>query len=253
MNKRKTVILLVLIGALIFGGITGAFLALTHDLPQIRSLENFRPSAVTRIFSSDGVLLAELFVEKRDPVPIEKIPDYLKSALIVTEDRKFYNHSGVDLKGTLRALIKDVRAGEIVEGGSTITQQLAKTLFLTPEKRLIRKIKEAILAVQLERRYTKNEILELYLNQVYFGSGAHGVESAAKLFFGKTASDLSLAQCALVAGMPKAPSRYSPLINRNRSIRRRNTVLKQMLVTGIITSADYDEAIKEPVHTANKP
>jgi len=234
-NKKKITIFLIFIGGAFFGTTVGAFFALTHDLPQIRSLETFNPSAVTRIYSSDRVLLAELFAEKRDPVLLKDIPFYLKEALIATEDRSFYRHSGVDLKGILRAVIKDIWAGEFVEGASTITQQLAKTLFLTPRKTLIRKIKEAILAFQLERRYTKDEILELYLNQVYFGSGAYGVESAAKTFFRKSVKNLSLTECALVAGLPKSPSRYSPLNNKDLSIKRRDIVLKQMKETGIIT------------------
>ncbi|OEU67741.1 MAG: hypothetical protein BBJ57_03690 [Desulfobacterales bacterium PC51MH44] len=251
-NKKKVAIFLVLAGGVIFGMIAGLFLALTHDLPQIRSLETFRPSSVTRIYSADKVLLAELFVEKRDPVPLKVIPQYLKKALIATEDRKFYQHSGVDLKGILRAIIKDIRAGAFVEGASTITQQLAKTLFLTPRKTLLRKIKEAFLAFQLERRYTKDEILELYLNQVYFGSGAYGVESAARIFFGKPVKDLGLVECALVAGMPKAPSRYSPLVNKELSLKRRNIVLKQMKETGIITETAFNKLINEPLYLAKQ-
>ncbi len=242
-------IFLVLIVAVICGGLVGAFFALTHDLPQIRSLENFKPDAVTRIFSVDKVVLAELFIEKREPVPLETIPRLLRAALVATEDRKFYKHSGVDLKGIARAIIKDIKAGKFVEGASTITQQLSKTLFLTPRKTLVRKIKEAILAFQLERRYTKDEILGLYLNQVYFGSGAYGVESAAKLFFGKSVKDLSLAECALVAGMPKSPSRYSPLVNPDLAIKRRNIVLRQMRDTDIISDAAYQQAVKEALYT----
>jgi len=241
--------MLVLMVGIICGSIAGAFFAFTHDLPQIRSLENFRPDAVTRIYSADKVVLAELFVEKREPVPLEAIPRLLKAALVATEDRKFYKHSGVDLKGIARAIIKDIKAGEFVEGASTITQQLSKTLFLTHRKTLVRKIKEAILAFQLERRYTKDEILELYLNQVYFGSGAYGVQSAAKIFFEKSVKDLSLAECALVAGMPKSPSRYSPLVNQDLAIKRRNIVLKQMRDVDIISVAAYQQALKEELHT----
>ena len=252
LNRNKIIIFLVLFLGVICGGLAGAFFALTHDLPQIRSLENFKPDAVTRIYSADKILLSELFIEKREPVPLEAIPQLLKAALVATEDRKFYKHSGVDLKGIARAIIKDIRAGEFVEGASTITQQLAKTLFLTPRKTLVRKIKEAILAFQLERRYTKDEILELYLNQVYFGSGAYGVESAAKIFFGKSAKDLSLAECALVAGMPKSPSRYSPLANPDLAIKRRNTVLRQMRDTDIISEAAYQQAIKATLFTSGR-
>jgi penicillin-binding protein 1A len=245
----KIIIFILFFVAVVCGSLGGAFVALTQDLPQIRSLENFKPDAVTRIYSADKVLLAELFLEKREPVPLEKIPTLLTAALVATEDRKFYKHSGVDLKGIARAIFKDIKAGEFVEGASTITQQLSKTLFLTPRKTLVRKLKEAILAFQLERRYTKDEILELYLNQVYFGSGAYGVESAAKIFFGKSAQDLTLAECALVAGMPKSPSRYSPLVNPDLALTRRNTVLQQMRDTGIISDADYQQAVKEALHT----
>lgn len=243
---------IIIVTAIIFSGIlsgiiAGLFFGLTRDLPQIRALEDFKPSAVTRIYSADKVLLAELFIEKRDPVPLKDIPHYLKTALIATEDRKFYKHTGVDIKGILRAIIKNIWAGEYVEGASTITQQLAKTLFLTPKKTIIRKMKEAVLSFQLERRYTKDEILKLYLNQVYFGSGAYGVESAARLFFGKTVSSLNLAECALIAGLPKSPSRYSPLVNLELALKRRNIVLKQMAATDIITETALKKALKQPL------
>ena len=252
LNRHRLFIALFLLVGVISGGLAGAFFALTHDLPQIRALEHFKPDAVTRIYSADKVLLAELFVEKREPVPLETIPRDLTAALVATEDRKFYKHSGVDLKGIARAIYKDIKAGEFVEGASTITQQLAKTLFLTPRKTLVRKLKEAILAFQLERRYTKDEILELYLNQVYFGSGAYGVESAAKIFFGKSVKDLTLSECALVAGMPKSPSRYSPLVNPDLAVKRRNTVLRQMRDTGIISDAVYRQANNEALDTDNR-
>ncbi len=251
-NKKNIAILLLFFCGAIFGVMAGVFLALTHDLPQILSLKTFTPSSITRIYSADKVLLAELFAEKRDPVPLEVIPSYLTEALVATEDRNFYQHSGIDLKGIFRAIIKDIRAGEFVEGASTITQQLAKTLFLTPRKSLLRKIKEAFLAFQIERRYTKDEIIELYLNQIYFGSGAYGVESAARIFFGKSVKDLGLAECALLASLPKAPSRYSPLINKDLALKRRNIVLRQMEETGIITEAEFNRAKEEPLHLAKQ-
>jgi len=247
--KIIAIALLLVVGAM-FGVTVGVFIALTRDLPQIQSLETFKPSAVTKIYSSDKVLLSELYAEKRHPVPIQSIHPHLKAALVATEDRNFYRHSGVDLKGILRALIKDLSTGQFAEGASTITQQLAKTLFLTPKKTLVRKIKEAFLAFQLERRYTKDEILGFYMNQVYFGSGAYGVESAARLYFGKSVNDLTLSESALIAGIPKAPSRYSPLVNKKRAINRRNLVLKQMEKTGIITAEDYERSIQKPVHIA---
>ena len=234
------------------GVLAGAFFGLTHDLPQIRQLKSFEPSAVTRIYDSEGIQLAELFLEKRHPVSLDKVPSLLKAGLITTEDRGFYKHSGVDMKGILRALVRDIRAGGFVEGASTITQQLAKTLFLTSKKTLVRKLKEAVLAFQIERRYTKDEILELYLNQIYFGSGAYGVESAANIFFRKSLQDLDLAECALIAAMPRAPSRYSPLVNHELARKRRNIVLRQMFQTGIISEPEYRFAERQPVLTAER-
>jgi len=252
LDRKMAALAAVLLSGLLFGSLAGAFFAFTRDLPQIRALEAYSPSAVTRIYSADNQLLAELYAEKRDPVDLVDMPAYLKQALITTEDRKFYSHGGVDIKGIARAIVRDIRAGEFVEGASTITQQLTKTLFLTNKKTITRKIKEAILAFQLERRYTKDEILALYLNQVYFGSGAYGVESAAQLFFGKAVGELNLPECALIAGMPKAPSRYSPLVNLDLATRRRNIVLKQMLVTGLLSQHQYQEAADSPVRLANR-
>ena len=220
-RQHITYTIFLLCGAIISGLCIGFFVALTRDLPQIQSLESFRPAATTRIFSADKELLAELFTEKREPVPLHVMPDFLKQANIATEDNSFYEHAGVDPKGVLRAIIRNIKAADYVEGASTITQQLAKTLFLTPRKTIMRKLKEAFLAFQVERRYTKDEILELYLNQIYFGSGAYGVEAAAQIFFGKSSRDLTLAECALVAGMPKSPSSYSPLVNESLALKRR--------------------------------
>ncbi len=244
-KNKKALFVAVTAMAILFGSFLGAVLSLTRDLPQIRALESFRPSATTRIYSIENELLAEFFIEKRDPIPFGKIPPLLVSALIATEDRNFFGHSGIDLKGIFRAIIRDILAGEFVEGASTLTQQLAKTLFLTPRKSIDRKIKEAFLAFQIERRYTKEEILELYLNQIYFGSGAYGVEAAANIFFGKPSETLTLSQCALIAAMPKAPSRYSPLVNKDLAIKRRNIVLKQMHDVGLINRDEYQKAKEE--------
>lgn len=253
--KKRTYLLggIFLFAAIICGVALGAIFAMVRDLPQIRALEDFSPSAVTRIYSADQVLLAELYKKRRDPVPLSKIPETLRQALIATEDRQFYEHSGVDLKGIARAIVRDIMAGEFVEGASTITQQLSKTLFLTSEKTLERKLKEAFLALQLERRYTKDEILELYLNQVYYGSGAYGVQAAARKFFEKSVSELNIAECALIAGMPKAPSVYSPLVNPELAVERRNLVLRQMLAVGAITQSQYETAKSRPYKPAAKP
>lgn len=240
-------LLLIIVFGLCGGTLVGLFFGLTRDLPQIQELKSFVPSAITRIHANDNVILSELYSEKRKPIPLRDIPAYLKGAVIATEDRTFYTHSGIHLKGIMRALIRDIQARKFVEGASTITQQLAKTLFLTSSKTITRKLKEAILAFQIERRYTKDEILELYLNQIYLGSGAYGVESAAENYFGKPAKSLNLPECALIAAMPKAPSRFSPLVNLELAERRRNIVLKQMLQTGIITEQEYQDAIHSEI------
>ncbi|MGD9187142.1 MAG: PBP1A family penicillin-binding protein [Desulfobacteraceae bacterium] len=246
---RKRFFIWVAAAGLLCGISAGGLLALTRDLPQITALENFRPPAVTRIFSADQVMLAELFAERRDPVSIHQVPPMLKTALLATEDRRFYQHSGVDIKGLMRAIVKNVIKRRYAEGASTLTQQLAKTLFLTPRKTISRKVREALLALQLERRYTKDEILSLYLNQIYLGSGAYGIGAAARTYFGSDLSQLSLSQCALIAGLPKAPSRYSPLVNPDLAYKRRNIVLAQMLAIHAIDEQAYQEARNEPITT----
>ncbi len=233
--------------AVLAGTVVGFFFALTHELPQIEGLEKFKPAAITRIYSADKELLAELFTERRQPVPLAVMPSHLKNAIIATEDAKFYDHPGVDIQGILRATIRNIMTGEYAQGASTITQQLAKVLFLTPRKAIMRKLKEAFLAFQIERRYTKDEILEFYLNQVYFGSGAYGVGAAAQMFFGKPVQELTLSECALVAGMPKLPSRYSPLVNKSLAEKRRNIVLRQMAQRNFISYEELETAKASPL------
>lgn len=238
------------------GILAGAFLSLSHDLPQINQLKQYKPSAVTSVYSADRHLISQFYSEKRFPVSIKDIPDHLKSALLTIEDRNFYSHSGLHFKAILRAIVHDIKARSFKQGASTLTQQLAKTLFLSNEKSIVRKIKEAILSLQIERRYTKDEILELYLNQIYLGSGSYGVEAACQTYFNKSVSDITLPEAALIAGLPKAPSIYSPKKNPDRALMRRNTVLHQMLLTQQITRDQYDKAkktgIKLPPKKQNK-
>jgi len=243
LRRHIIYIIFFLATAVISGAGGGFFFALLHDLPEIQELGSFRPPAITRIYSADRERLAELFTEKRQTVSLDSIPAFLKDAILATEDAKFYDHPGVDLKGILRAAMRNIEAGEYVEGASTITQQLAKTLFLSPRKTMMRKLKEAFLSFQIERHYTKDEILQLYLNQVYFGSGAYGVEAAAQVFFRKSVDELTLSECALIAGLPKSPSRYSPLVNPSLALKRRAVVLNQMARKGFIH--------KEALRTAN--
>jgi len=199
------------------------------------------------VYSSDGKLLSEFYIERRTFIPHYRIPDHVKRAFIAIEDARFYSHPGVDLIGIIRALYHDIMTGSITQGGSTITQQLAKMLFLRPERSIKRKLKEAALSIQIEKRYTKDEILGLYLNQAYFGTRAYGIEAASQTYFGKSVNELSIAEAALLASLPKAPSLYSPFKNPERARERRSTVLRQMLNHRFISRAEYESAEKEPL------
>lgn len=226
---------LVALGGLVVAA--SAFWVLTilpRSLPSVTAVESFDPSIGTKIYDDNDELITELHVERRIFVSLQQIPKQLQDAVIATEDARYYSHHGVDPTGIARAIYQNFRHHRIVEGGSTITQQLAKVLFLTPDKSLERKLKEAVLAVLLERRYSKDRILELYLNQIYFGHGAFGVEAAARTFFGKSVGELTLAESALLAGLPKAPTTYSPFDRPEAAKRRRTTVLARMVETGML-------------------
>ena len=207
---------------------------LPRSLPSVAQLESFEPSVGSKVYDENDEQITEFHVERRIFVPLAQMPSALKQAVIATEDARFYSHFGVDPMGIARAIYQNFRRGRIVEGGSTITQQLAKVLFLTPDRSLDRKLKEAVLAVELERRYSKDRLLEMYLNQIYFGHGAFGVEAAARTFFGKGVNELSPAECALLAGLPKAPATYSPFEHPKAAVRRRATVLLRMVDTGAL-------------------
>lgn len=242
--KYKLWITLPLLGALFIGIFLGAVLAITQDLPQVERLQTYEPSSVTRILADDGRPVRSFFVERRIPIPLKDIPDKLIKAVIAVEDARFYRHFGLDIKGILRALWRDITSMRVVEGGSTLTQQLSKVLFLTPEKTLLRKIKEAFLAINIERRYSKDEILSLYLNQIYLGEGAYGVEAAARTYFGKHAQELTLAECALIAGLPRSPNLYSPITNPERARQRMKVVLDRLVSEGYITREEHEEALE---------
>lgn len=216
-------------------------------LPDVNQLEGYRPLEASIVYSADGQVLTEFFYERRKFVPHYEIPEIIKRAFIASEDIRFYRHPGVDIIGILRALYRDIRAGEIVEGGSTITQQLAKMLFLKPERSIERKLKEAILSIQIEKKYTKDEILGLYLNQAYFGNRAYGIAAAAEAYFGKSYKELKIHEIALLAALPKAPSVFNPFKRPDFALKRRNIVLKKMYDSGFISREDYERAIKEPL------
>ncbi|NWF76639.1 MAG: PBP1A family penicillin-binding protein [Nitrospirae bacterium] len=238
---NKIIAVFIVISILI-GSIGGFIFWTISDLPNIRLLEEYTPLESSIVYSSDGMVIAELYIERRTYIPYYKIPDHVKKAFISVEDVRFYMHPGIDFIGILRALWHDIKSGEIVEGGSTITQQLARMLFLKPDKSIKRKIKEAALSIKIEQRYTKDEILGMYLNQAYFGTRAYGIEAAAQTYFGKSTNALTISEAALLASIPKAPSVYSPFKNLNKAKERRDFVLKQMLKNNFITEAQFIEA-----------
>ena len=219
--------------------LVGAILWLSRDLPSPSLLESIEPTVGTTVYDRHGEIIHEFFRENRVVVGLEHVSPYLVNAIIATEDREFRQHWGIDVYAVLRATITNVRARRVVQGASTITQQLARSLFLTPEVSLTRKLKEALLALRIEQTYSKDRIIELYLNQIYFGGGAYGVEAAAQNLYGIPASELNLAQSALIAGLPKNPGGYSPRRHPDRAEMRRSLVLSMMVDDGAVTA---DEA-----------
>ncbi|MEM5787205.1 MAG: PBP1A family penicillin-binding protein [Syntrophobacteraceae bacterium] len=221
------------------------YVQIDRSLPSAEALKNYHPALVTTVHASDGELIGEFFLERRYLVPLQGLPDHLIKAFIAAEDVRFYEHSGVDLIGILRAGFKNIQAGEIVQGGSTITQQVVKSLLLSPERTFTRKLKEALLAHRIDSSLTKNEILYLYLNQIYFGSGAYGVEAAARTYFDKHASDLDLSESALLAGLPKAPTKFSPLNRFPMARERQRYVLQRMVDSNFITMEEARKALSK--------
>jgi len=243
-------VLFLTLTALVFSSIGAAVLYFKYskELPDVRTLKEFQPSTITRLYSDSDELIAEFYIEKRILIPQEKIPLKMKQATLAVEDSHFYFHFGIDPKAILRAFITNFRAGRVVEGGSTITQQLAKTLFLTRDRTITRKIKEAILAIRLELIFSKDEILEIYLNQIYYGHGSYGVEAASRTYFGKPAEDLTFEECAMLASLPKAPNNYTPYRYPERAKKRRNHALRRMATLGFITQAESEEGQQADFH-----
>jgi len=223
------------IGIVLFFAFIQRLIRYLGDIPNPAQLSDYTPSLTTKIYDINGEVIAELFVEKRTVVSLAQIPMDLINAVIAIEDTRFFKHWGIDPYRIVGAFLSNVKAFGVVEGGSTITQQLSKVIFLSRRKTLDRKVKEVILALQLERDYSKNEILEMYLNQIYFGNGAYGVATASKVYFGKNIQDLTLDECALLAGLPRAPSAYSPFRNPEKAIQRRAIVLSRMHDVGFIS------------------
>ncbi len=223
----------------------GAYFYLSESLPRVDTLADYRPPIITRVLSDEGEVIAELFEERRIVVPVSKMPMQLIQAFVAAEDSNFFKHKGIDIVSIFRAALKNIEAGGIVQGGSTITQQVAKSLLLTPERKFKRKFKEAILAYRMEKRLSKEEILYLYLNQIFLGHGAYGVQAAAENYFDKDVDQLTLAECSMLAGLPKAPSRYSPYSHYDRAKERQVYVLGRMVNEGFIAQEEADQAQAE--------
>jgi penicillin-binding protein 1A len=236
---------------LIFG--VASWIGITWDLPSADQIRNYVPKSSVKILAADGSTIYNGGAGPTRRVSYQEIPKDLREAIVATEDRRFFEHSGVDFLGIGRALLRDLQSGGLKEGGSTITQQLARNLFLTQERTLWRKLKEAAIAARIEQDFSKEEILTLYLNQVYLGSGAYGVSDASLLYFNKPVQQLKLTESALLAGLPQAPSRYSPLINKELARKRRDIVLKNMVEAGFLKQSDYLKAKARPLTINPRP
>lgn len=228
-------------------GVAGYVFYLLARLPRVDRLTDYKPPIVSQVFGDDGSLVGEFYLERRIVVPVNQMPRKLIQAFVAAEDSNFYSHKGIDYFGILRAAVKNVISMRKKEGASTITQQVTKSMLLTPEKKFSRKIKEAILAKRMEEKLTKDEILYLYLNQIYLGGGAYGVQAAAESYFGKNVDQLNLAEMAMLAGLPKAPNTYSPIKHLDRARERQAYVLDRMVKEAYITPAEAEHARNTPI------
>ena len=245
--KKILILLLKLIGALFIVGAIAVFAIIIKyrlELPNLQSMvEDYKPQMATIIYDKNNNVVDTLSVEAREVVKLEDVSPYVKDAFLAIEDKQFYSHHGLNFKGIARAVITTFLKGRATQGGSSITQQLAKNAFLTPEKTFSRKVKEAILTYQIERTYTKDEILERYLNEIYYGSGSYGIKNAAEQYFRKDVKDLNVAEAALLAGIPNRPTKYDPNRNLENALHRQKIILKEMYTDGRITKEQYDEAL----------
>ena len=252
LTKWAFILLLICVVMSVFAA-AGTYIYFSRDLPKISSLEDYQPSVVTTFYSEDDRKIAEFYKQRRIVVKLSEMPKHLIQAFVATEDARFYEHEGIDLYSIMRAFFKNLEAGTIVQGGSTITQQVAKSFFLTPERSYTRKLKEAILAYRIDRHFTKDEILFLYLNQIYLGHGAYGVEAAAQNYFAKSAEDLTIGESAMLAGLPRAPSWYSPHRHFERARQRQIYVLNRMVSENFITNSEASEAMNTDVTIEKRP
>ena len=235
------------------GAVFGLAQWMSRDLPDVAKLSAIRPPVRSTVYDVKGREIAAFFKENRDVVPLKAIPRTLVDATLSTEDRHFYGHWGVDLGGITRAALTNILKLQTRQGGSTITQQLARNLFLTHERTLDRKFKELVIALRIEKMYSKQEILEMYFNQIYYGHGAYGAQAAARTFFGKDVRQLTLTEAALIAGLPQNPSGHSPYRNPASALARRNVVLRNMLDTKTISNNQYEAAVRTPLGVVERP
>lgn len=248
---KKTFIVFFFLFAIVLGTVLGTYLAILQSLPSISELEEFEPDIITYVFSNKGDVVGEYALQKRIEITYEEIPEILKEAIIATEDPRFYSHKGIDFIGILRALKEDIKlilTPRRLHGGSTISQQLARELFLHRRQQVRRKLKEAILALKIERNHSKEEIMTMYCNQFNLGHGAYGVEAASQLFFGKHVAEINLEEAALITGIFRGPSVYSPHNNPERTLGRRNHVINRMVEEGIISKEEGEEVKKRPLN-----
>ncbi|MFZ0951335.1 MAG: PBP1A family penicillin-binding protein [Candidatus Sulfotelmatobacter sp.] len=246
--------LLVLVSALV-GATTGLLLVYTTDLPQVEALEAYRPSSITELYDDHGRVIGSFALQRRVVAGYDDFAPVLRDALVSIEDKDFYRHSGINFWRIVGAAYRDIESGGKVQGASTLTMQLARNLFLSPDRSFHRKVQEAMLAIQIERRFTKTQIFALYANQIFLGHGVYGFEAASEFYFSKPARNLTLTEAALLAGLPKSPSYYSPINHPDRAMKRRNLVINAMLEDGKITAAQAEEARSAPLglHLAHDP
>src|SRR6266487_2829081 len=238
--------LMVLLSALI-GTLGGLLLIYSTDLPQVERLENYRPISTTELYDIHGRTIGSFALQRRVVASYNDFPKVLRDALISIEDKSFYRHSGINIWRIIGAAYRDVESGERAQGASTLTMQLARNLFLSPDRSYHRKIEEALLAIQIERRFTKEQIFTLYANQIYLGHGVYGFEAASEYYFSKPAKQLTLDEAALLAGLPKWPANYSPITHPDRCLKRRNLVINSMLEDGKITTQQAAQARDQPI------
>src|SRR5881398_2618290 len=237
-------------------GVAGAIWHFSKDLPDYSQLQDYEPPVMTRVHASDGALLGEYSKERRLYLPIQAVPKLVINAFLAAEDKNFYEHGGIDFTGMARAAVlyaQNFGSNKRPQGASTITQQVAKNFLLTNEVSFARKIKEALLAMRIERTYSKDKILELYLNEIYLGLGAYGVAAASLLYFDKSVHELSVAEAAYLAALPKAPNNYHPFRQRERALERRNYVIDRMAEDHYISAQEADKAKKEPLKITLRP